>query len=55
MRMEEREMEMQEQSLEEAFAQLDEMLAKLADREVPLEESFAVYAEGTKLLQYCSE
>ena len=55
MRMEEREMEMQEQSLEEAFAQLDEMLAKLAGREVPLEESFAVYAEGTKLLQYCSE
>ena len=55
MRMEEREMEIQEQSLEEAFAQLDEMLAKLADREVPLEESFAVYAEGTKLLQYCSE
>lgn len=53
--MEEREMEMQEQSLEEIFARLDEMLEKLADREVPLEESFAVYAEGTKLLRYCSE
>ena len=53
--MEDKEMEMQEQSLEEAFARLEEMLAKLADREVPLEESFGVYAEGTKLLKYCSE
>ena len=49
------EKEMQEQSLEEAFAQLDQMLSKLADREVSLEESFAVYAAGTKLLKYCSE
>lgn len=44
-----------EKTLEEAFAELDGMLEKLADREVSLEESFAVYAEGTKLLKYCSE
>ena len=31
------------------------MLEKLADRDVPLEESFAIYAEGVKLLKYCSE
>ncbi len=43
-----------EKTLEEAFAQLEEMLAKLADKDVPLEESFEIYAEGTKLLKYCS-
>ena len=43
-----------EATLEENFAELDGMLAKLADREVPLEESFATYAEGVKLLKYCS-
>ena len=41
--------------MEEAFAELDEMLVKLADREVSLEESFEIYAEGTKLLKYCSD
>ena len=48
-------MEKKEKSLEESFAELDGMLAKLSDREVSLEESFQVYAEGTKLLKYCSE
>lgn len=47
--------EKKEQSLEEAFTRLDGMLAKLSDRDVSLEESFRVYAEGTKLLKYCSE
>lgn len=44
-----------EKSLETAFAELDVMLEKLADRDVSLEESFAVYAEGTRLLRYCNE
>lgn len=44
-----------EKTLEEAFAQLEEMLQKLGDREVSLEESFEIYAEGTKLLKYCSD
>ncbi|MGI5999996.1 MAG: exodeoxyribonuclease VII small subunit [Candidatus Merdisoma sp.] len=44
-----------EKTLEEAFAELDEMLVKLADSEVSLEESFEIYAEGTKLLKYCSD
>lgn len=44
-----------EKTLEEAFAELDKMLVKLADREVSLEESFEIYAEGTKLLKYCSD
>ena len=37
-----------EATLEENFAELDGMLEKLADRDVPLEESFAIYAEGMK-------
>ena len=44
-----------EKSVEAAFAELDVMLEKLADREVSLEESFDVYAEGTKLLKYCND
>ncbi len=44
-----------EMTLEVAFAELDIMLEKLADREVSLEESFAVYAKGTQLLKYCNE
>jgi len=42
-------------TLEEAFKELDQMLEKLADRDVALEESFAIYTEGTKLLKYCSD
>ena len=44
-----------EATLEENFAELDGMLEKLADRDVPLEESFAIYAEGMKLLKACGE
>ena len=47
--------ENQEKSLEEAFTELDQMLEKLSDRDTALEESFQVYAEGTKLLKYCNE
>lgn len=31
------------------------MLGKLSDRDVPLEESFAIYAEGMKLLKVCGD
>ncbi|MEH2956231.1 exodeoxyribonuclease VII small subunit [Candidatus Merdisoma sp. JLR.KK006] len=48
-------MENQEKTLEEAFAELDQMLEKLSDRDTALEESFQVYAEGAKLLKYCNE
>jgi exodeoxyribonuclease VII small subunit len=42
-------------SLEEAFARLDELLKKMEDREIPLEESFAVYKEGMDLLKQSRE
>ena len=54
-RMAEEHVENQEKTLEEAFAVLDQMLTKLSDRDTALEESFQVYAEGTKLLKYCNE
>ena len=54
-RMAEEHVENQEKTLEEAFAELYQMLTKLSDRDTALEESFQVYAEGTKLLKYCNE
>ena len=45
----------QELSLEEAFARLDELVEKLDDRDVPLEESFQIYKEGMDLLKSCNE
>ena len=48
--MEKDQREQKEQTLEEAFVRLDQMLEKLSDRDTALEESFHVYAEGTKLL-----
>jgi len=47
--------ETQEMTLEESFARLDELVEKLEDRDVPLEESFRIYKEGMDLLKKCSE
>lgn len=41
-------------SLEESFAQLDELLLKMEDRDLPLEEAFRLYQEGVKLVKTCS-
>lgn len=47
--------ETQEMTLEESFVRLDELVEKLEDRDVPLEESFRIYKEGMDLLKKCSE
>ena len=44
-----------EPTLEEAFARLDELVERLEDRDVPLEESFQIYKEGMDLLKSCNE
>lgn len=44
-----------ELTLEEAFARLDELVERLEDRDVPLEESFRIYKEGMDLLKSCNE
>jgi exodeoxyribonuclease VII small subunit len=41
--------------LEQAFDRIEELLEKLNDRDVSLEESFGLYQEGMKLLKQCSE
>ena len=45
----------EEPSLEEAFSRLDTLLEKLSDRNLPLEEAFSLYEEGTKLLKSCND
>ena len=40
-------------TLEENFAKIDEVIEKLSDDELPLEESFSVYKEGMHLLDDC--
>ncbi len=43
-----------ELSLEEAFSRMDELLNQLSDKDVSLDDSFAAYAEGVRLLKYCN-
>ncbi len=40
-------------TLEELFAELDEVLAAMDDREVSLEDSFALYEKGMKTVRRC--
>lgn len=41
--------------LETAFNQIEQLLQKLQEGEVSLEESFRLYEQGMKLLQKCNE
>ena len=45
----------QDQSIEETFAQLDELLEKLEASDTSLEESFACYEAGIKLVKACND
>ena len=45
----------QDQSIEETCAQLDELLEKLEASDTSLEESFACYEAGMKLVKACSD
>ena len=45
----------QDKSIEEIFAQLDELLEKLEASDTSLEESFACYEAGMKLVKACSD
>ena len=42
-------------TIEENFAKLEETLALLESEEVSLEEAFAAYSEGMKLLKICND
>ncbi|HUU46990.1 MAG TPA: exodeoxyribonuclease VII small subunit [Acidobacteriota bacterium] len=43
------------QQFEDAFARLEEIVAKLEGGEVALEESLDLYAEGMKLVKLCGK
>ncbi|MCD7956919.1 MAG: exodeoxyribonuclease VII small subunit [Lachnospiraceae bacterium] len=45
----------EELSIEEAFEKLDGLIGRLEDREIPLEEAFALYQQGLQLIQTCGE
>ena len=40
-------------TLEETFTKIDEVMEKLSDDSLPLEESFGVYKEGMEYLNNC--
>ncbi len=41
-------------SIEEAFEKLNQIIGSLDKEDLPLEDSFQMYQEGMKLLQYCN-
>ena len=45
----------QDETLEEVFAQLDDLAEKLEDKETSLEDSFNLYKQGMELLKFCSD
>lgn len=45
----------QEYSLEEAFAQIEEVIHRLETEDITLEESFSAYNRGMALLAKCNE
>ncbi len=42
-------------TLEEAFAQLEQVTGALEAEDISLEDSFAVYQKGMQLLKFCNE
>lgn len=46
---------LQASGIEEAFEKLREILGKMDEEGVSLEESFRCYEQGMKLIRYCNE
>ncbi len=44
-----------ELSLEDSFNRLDELLKKMEDPDIPLEDAFVLYQQGVELLKKCNE
>lgn len=42
-------------TLEENFLKIEEVIEKLETEDISLEEAFAAYSEGMKLLKTCNE
>ena len=48
-------MEGQEATLEEILLEIEAIIAKMQQREVSLEDSFAMYEQGIRKLKQCNE
>lgn len=46
---------MMEKSIEQTFEELDQIMKKLEDPQTSLEDSFACYEAGMKLVKACGE
>lgn len=46
---------MEEMTIEQGFEKIEEILQKMESREIPLEESFALYQQGMRQLKACNE
>lgn len=47
--------EQKEPSLEETFQEIEAIIEKMQNREVTLEDSFALYEQGIRKLKLCNE
>lgn len=47
-------MEIEKMSLEQAFEQLENTIARLEAEDITLEDSFAAYKEGMDILKHCN-
>lgn len=45
----------EEHTIEESFQMLEEIVEKLENSDISLEESFRIYKDGMELLKHCSE
>jgi exodeoxyribonuclease VII small subunit len=52
--MSEKNKQFEENSLEENFALLDELIDRLEEDDLPLEQAFGAYSEGMKILKVCN-
>lgn len=53
--METEKMEEKELTLEEAFAEIEQVIEQLETEEITLEDSFQEYSRGMELLKYCNQ
>ena len=44
-----------EQTLDQSFEKLEEMIGQLEQEDISLEESFKLYKEGMKLIKSCND
>lgn len=53
--METEKMEEKELTLEEAFAEIEQVIEQLETEDITLEDSFREYSRGMELLKYCNQ